>query len=455
MDFLKGLKLVKQKEFGKALNIFLKLEKNSSKDPRVIFYLGLIYYELNSYEKSISYYNKFLKKEPNSIGTLHNLALVRQTIGDLEAAKDIYLRLIKINKSNIRAYYGLYMLNFDYLTEENFKNLLEINKNSKLNIYEKGIVNFLLSKKEKINKNYKRELDYLNKFHSSIFNSNYSYNMSSQFYYKKIIINHFKKIKIIREREVDLNQRQGCPIFIVGLPRSGSTLIESILTSSVEKINSFGESNVFNMSILDQIGKKIYKKKFNYNEFEYLVDLKTLNESVFNRYFKFDKNIKRKNYRFIDKSLENFFNIEMIINIFPNAKFLHTYRNPIDSVISIYQSMLPDLSWTHSIENILDYVDNYIKVLDHFKYTNPKSIMDINLEKFTKNSEESSREIFKFCNLTWSRDVFNFHKRNDLYSKTLSFTQIRSKVKKYNEKKYQPYFHLLNNYKNKYKWLNL
>ena len=81
--------------------------------------------------------------------------------------------------------------------------------------------------------------------------------------------------------------------------------------------------------------------------------------------------------------------------------------------------------------------------------------MDINLEKFTKNSEETSREIFKFCNLTWSKDVFSFHKRNDLYSKTLSFNQIRSKVTKYNEKKYQPYFHLLSHYKKKYKWLNL
>jgi len=209
------------------------------------------------------------------------------------------------------------------------------------------------------------------------------------------------------------------------------------------------------MSILDQIGEKIYKKNFDYKEFEFLVDLKILNETVFNRYLKFEKNIKKKNYRFIDKSLENFFNIEMIINIFPNAKFLHTYRNPIDSVISIYQSMLPDLSWTHSIENILNYVDNYIKVLDYFKFKNPKSIMDINLEKFTKNSEEISREIFKFCNLTWSKDVFDFHKRNDLYSKTLSFTQIRSKVTKYNEKKYQPYFHLLSKYKKKYKWLNL
>lgn len=454
MNFLEGQKLIKQKEFGKALYIFLKLEKNNNKDVRISFYLGLIYFELNSYNKSILYYNKFLKEEPNSIGALHNLAIVKQTIGELDSAKNIYLKLIQINSTNVRAYYGLYMLNANYLTDVNFKNLLEIKKNNKLKLYEQGIIDFLLSRKEKRNKNYEKELNYLKNSHLNIFNSNYLYNQSSQFYYNKIICNYFSKVKIINENKVTLKKELDSPIFIIGLPRSGSTLIESILTSSNEKINSFGECHVFNMSILDQIGTKIYKENFNNKEFEFEINSKILQETVINRYFQFNNN-KKNNYKFVDKSLENFFNIEIIHNIFPNAKFLHTFRNPIDSIISIYQSMLPDLSWTHSIENILIYIDNYFKTLDYFKSRNPQFIMDVNLENFTKNSEDISKKIFKFCDLTWSKDIFKFHKRKDLYSKTLSFTQIRSKVTKYNEKKYQPYFHLLNNYGKKYKWLNI
>ena len=66
MNFIQGQKLVKQKEFGKALNIFLKLDKKNSNDLKIFFYLGLIYYELNKYEKSIKYYDKCLKIDPKS-----------------------------------------------------------------------------------------------------------------------------------------------------------------------------------------------------------------------------------------------------------------------------------------------------------------------------------------------------------------------------------------------------
>ena len=249
-----------------------------------------------------------------------------------------------------------------------------------------------------------------------------------------------------------INNEGAYPIFIIGLPRSGSTLIESILTSSKENIISFGECNVFNVSILDQIGTKIYSEKFDNKKFEFIINKESLNKSILEKYSQYS-DIKYE--RFVDKSLENFFNIELIRSIFPKAKFIHTYRNPMDTVISIYQSMLPELSWTHNIDDILSYMDNYYKVLKYFKSKYPEIIMDIKLEEFTEKSELLTKQLFDFCELGWSTNILKFYKRKDLYSKTLSFNQIRSKVLKYNNKKYQSYFNLLTDYKNKYHWLNL
>ena len=99
----------------------------------------------------------------------------------------------------------------------------------------------------------------MRKSHESIFNLNYSYNKSSQFYYQKIISKHFNKIKIKNDDIKDISNNKINPIFIIGLPRSGSTLVESILTSTKEKISSYGESHVVNMSLLDQISSKIFK----------------------------------------------------------------------------------------------------------------------------------------------------------------------------------------------------
>ncbi len=361
--------------------------------------------------------------------------------------------MIEINASNVRAYYGLYLLDTSNFSENNFNILLNLKNKKQLNLYEEAIINYLLSKQEKKKKQIEKEIKFLNKFHKNIYDFNFSYNNSSQFYYNKIINKHFNKIKIINDSKNFLKFNNIHPIFIIGLPRSGSTVIESILTSAKEKIISHGESHVFNMSILDQVAPKIYSVDFDENKFEFEIDYKKLNEKVSNQYSKLIFEKDYKNYRFIDKSLENFFNIEIIYNIFPNAKFLHTFRNIPDSIISIHQAMLPELSWSHSIENILEYVNNYLKILNYFKIKYPNLILDVNLENFTFNTEEIAKKIIKFSNLTWNKKILDFYQRKDLFSKTLSFSQIRSKVEKYDDKKYKSYYDLFKDYKHMYKWL--
>ena len=455
MNLIDGQRFIKEKKFDKALDIFVKLERNKETDNRIFFYLGLVYFELNNFTKSIFYYKKFLLKNPESSNALLNLAIVKQTTGDIDCAKRIYLKLIKKNQLNIRAFYGLYLLDEKNLTKKNFEILLNLKKNKKLNLYDMAIINFLLSKNEKNKKKFNKEMEYLENFHTSIFNSNLNYNNSSQFYYEKIIKKYFNKVNIINKNNSVLKTYNIQPLFIIGLPRSGSTVIESILTSSKEKIISFGECHFFNTSVLKQISSEIYSKNFDNRKFSFNIDLEKLNLDIFEKYSQSNLLYNEKNIRFIDKSLENFFNIEIIYKNFPKAKFLHTCRNPLDSIISIYQSMLPDLSWTHSIENILSYLDTYYKVINYFKIKYPNIILDVNLEDFTENNEKITKEILKFCGLTWDLEILNFYKRKDLFSKTLSFRQIRSKVKKYNLLKYKPYYKFIKKYENRYNWLNI
>ena len=144
MNLLKGQKFLKKKEFGKALEIFKKLEKKDLKDKTIFFYLGLVHFELNKYDESINYYNKFLKEQPNSLAALYNLALVKQFAGKLKEAQEIYLKVLGINKFNIRAYYGLYMLDTNFINNDIFQNLIKIKNYNKLNLYDEGLINFLL-----------------------------------------------------------------------------------------------------------------------------------------------------------------------------------------------------------------------------------------------------------------------------------------------------------------------
>jgi hypothetical protein len=183
------------------------------------------------------------------------------------------------------------------------------------------------------------------------------------------------------------------------------------------------------------------------------INVNELKKDVLNRYQNYlPKN--NKNFFFIDKSLENFFNIDSILNIFPNALFINTKRNFNDSTIAIYQAMLPDLPWTHSILDILDYTNNYIKIISFFKQKYSNQILTIDLEELTNNQEIYTKKIFEFCNLTWTPEILKFYKKKDLMVKTLSNNQIRGQIYSYNQKKYKSYEKLLETFKDKYDWLN-
>ena len=170
MNISEGQKLIKFKEYAKALTYFLDLKKNNINSSIIYFYLGLIYYEFNKFSKSEFYYNKFLKKEPKSEVGLLNLAILKQAIGKIEAAKELYLKIININHLNVRAYYGLYLLDNNFLNNDLFKNLNEISKSKQLNFYQKGIIDFLFSKKAKRDNEQNKELKHLQNSHKNFFN---------------------------------------------------------------------------------------------------------------------------------------------------------------------------------------------------------------------------------------------------------------------------------------------
>ena len=205
------------------------------------------------------------------------------------------------------------------------------------------------------------------------------------------------------------------------------------------------------MAVLNQISGKIFANNFDKKNFELSIDCPELESFVlkkFSNLFEFNENI-----RFVDKTLENFFNIDIILNLFPNAKFLHCFRNLNDAVIAIFQSLLPTLSWTHNLDDITNYIDDYLKIIKYFKKKYPDKIMDIKLENLTENNEKIGKKIFNFCNLDWSNKSLNFSKKKDLQIKTTSNVQLREKVTKYDYDKYKQYKFILNDYTKKYKWL--
>ena len=120
--------------------------------------------------------------------------------------------------------------------------------------------------------------------------------------------------------------------------------------------------------------------------------------------------------------------------------------------MSILQNNLTELAWTHDLDNIFKYFNNYFNIIENYNNSNPNKIYNLEIEKLTNNPEEESKNLMKYCELPWDKKCLEFYKRKDLISKTASNLQIRKAIFKHSLDKYLPYKNLLSKYGDKYSW---
>ena len=429
-----GLKKLKEKKISEALEFFNELDKNNPNNPDILFYLGNIYYELNDLNKSLIYFEKSYKYLPESEIIINNYAITLQSLGKIEKAKNFFKKLLYKNPNNIRAYYRLFRMNNENFDENYLNKIKSLENKNSISLEDKSLINYIFSKIEKNNNNLSKEIEFLNKAHNYIYESKEKYNLSLINYYFELLSNKFNEIQIKKKTDFSNSFSNLSPVFIIGLPRSGSTLVETLLSQNNKKFYSYGETGLIDNSIRNQIKNKVISRSTDLE-----INEDQLIDSLNNLYSYSNKK------SFIDKSLENFFYIDVILKIFPRAKFIHTYRNKYDAAIAIHQSMLIYLPWAHSMNNILKYILNYEKILNYYKKKYPDKILNINLENLSSNPKKYTKNIFKFCNLDWNENVLEFYNKENLTSKSSSFLQVRNKIQKYEKYKYQPYYFMIEN----------
>ncbi len=432
-----GLNKLKNREVLTALKIFKKLHELNPNDGDILFFLGNIYYELNDLKKSLFYLKKSLEKYPNSEAIINNYAITLQSLGKIDKAKELFENLIKSNPNNIKAYFRLFRMNLKNFEEKYLDKIKLIEKEQNLKLEDKSLINYIYAKYEK-KKSINNEIKFLNLSHEYQFNSRLKYNSRSVEYHTEVLMHNFNNIKFIDKNRKLINKNKKKPVFIIGLPRSGSTLIESFLMQNKKEFYSYGESSIFDTSIFNQINKN-FDKNYKNKNFKIYIDKENLIYSLENIY-SYSENIY-----FIDKSLENFFYIDIILQIYPEAKFIHTFRNKFDAALAIYNSMLIYLPWTHSIDNIIKYILNYEKIISFFKKKYPEKILNVALENFTTETNEQLKRIFDFCDIDWNNNILKSYNSKNLASKTSSFLQVREEIKKYETNKYKPYYFLIEN----------
>ena len=442
------------KQNGDLINAEECLKKAIEIEPKNIIALiniGNIYSIKNELEKAKSFFLKAISIKPDYSYGIFNLALVNEELGNIELAIKLYKDAIKNDPENLGFYYNLSRIDKNFFNFYKVDNILEIVQKKETSNFNKASGFFILAQDQKNKNNLKKEFKYLIDAHKYFHFSNEKINNQVSFYWIRFLP------KIIEKLEIPLNHKFNKikPIFITGLPRSGSTLIESIISSGKRKILNGGETAIINRVFLDNNKKFFSQKKILDSSQRLKIDKKTFIKKVIDQYQLINLLSDNNDCTFTDKSLENFFFIELIIKLFPESKIIICKRNILQIIMSIYQNFLPNIKWAHSMDNILEYIDNYFKIIKRFEKKYSDKVYIVELDELTRNTERLSKDLFKFCDLEWDKRCLEFYKREDLVSKTASNQQIRSKIFISDENKYIAYKQFLQPYSSKYEWLKI
>ena len=441
-----------QGDFSSAINLLEKILTLDPKNKKALNNRGNIYKDMRKFTDAIKSYSYAINVDSNYQIAKINLAILHHDLGNFNEAEMLYKELINQDKFNFSICFNLSRINFEYFDDDKISFIEKSLESENLSNYTIASGYFILAKNQELKKNFDKEIEFLKKGHEyfckSINSKDFKQNLD---YWLNIIPSKFNKIKYFENKKNKENINEINPIFIIGMPRSGSTLIESIISSGKLKIPNGGETAVINWGLFKTAKDTLFNYESNLSEIN--IDLNEFYKTIINKYKNLNLLDQNKKYFFTDKSLENFYYIDIILKIFPNAKFIHCKRNYLDTIFAIYQNFLTKMSWTHSLKDIAIYYDNYLKVIKYFSKIHQDKIFSLNLEELTDDSVRVTKEIFKFCNLEWSEDSLEFHKRKDLFTTTASNIQIRRKIHKYDKEKYKIYKKFIREFQNKFNWL--
>lgn len=388
---------IRKKMFKNAAEILIKLVNEYSH--LEIGYLNLsdLYIVTKELDKGINIIKKGLSLFPNYIPLYKNLAIIYKNNGLLDKAIEIHLLIIKKNEYDFNSYYELSTI-YDFKDHKDNLNLLLNTNINKLNISSKIYAAFALSNIFHKKKEYDKSAYFL-----KIANDE-SLKLSKSTYQLRVNNAEFIRSLDIKKQRCRPSIKSEQLIFIVGMPRSGSTLLENILSLN---------SNVVDMGEVDFLEESIKEIK----------DIK----DVFNSYKKRVNNKFKAASYFTDKNLFNFIYCPVIYRYFPNAKIIYCMRNPLDNILSMYRTNFRNQSFTYSLTDIAKLYVYHFDIMHEYKRLYSEIIFEYNYEKLVKNPNEEIPKIINWLGWEWDETYLAPHK-NKRNVFTASSSQVRKKI---------------------------
>ena len=410
-----------QNKFQHAQKAFENLLKLDPNNLEAMGALGTIHIRLSNFDEGIEIYKNLLKQNNKNPRVHLSLGHAQKTVGNRSESEQSYINAIKNFPLCGEAYWSLANLKTYKFSDKQIKSMESALKEN-IHDLEKIQMLFALGKAHESNKNFDVSFKYYeegNWLHRKTLDYNAQENSDSI----------DKTIEFFNENSNKLNFNVGNkskdPIFILGLPRAGSTLIEQILSSHSliegtqehHNIMTIGR-NIRSINNTDNYTDSLFKLK---NEDILKYGNKYINETMWSR--------KEKNF-FIDKMPNNFPYIGLIKMILPNAKIIDARRNPLDGCFSCFkQFFAKGQHFTYDLDDIARYYKDYEKIMLFWNSIFQDSIYKIVYEDVIENPESEVKKLLNYLELDFEESCMDFYKSKRPV-KTASSEQVRQPIYK-------------------------
>ena len=385
--------------------------------------LGALFLDLNKLDEAIYYFNQSIKFNDKFYLAYSNLAQAYLIKGDFDKTKTTLTQCLAIKPDDGESHRILSTIRKYEKNDEHFIKMCDFYKNTNLGENSRMHLCFALAKASEDFKDFDNSAKFLIEG-NLLRRKNFNYNINDDISQFELIKRNFNKDFLIKNANSGFDFAR--PIFIVGMPRSGTTLVEQIISSHSE-VYGAGElsflANVINDAIPD-LDPKIFFK-----------NLQICKPSLFNKigknYFDLVSKLNDEKQFTIDKMPVNFRLIGFIKLSLPNAKIIHCIRSAEDTCLSIYKNYFGKnvMPWAYDQLELSQYYNQYKQLMEHWRQLMPDFIYDISYENLVSDQINETKKLIKFCNLTWDENCINFHENKRAVG-TASVNQVRQKIYK-------------------------
>ena len=406
---------------GDAVKNAERLVRLDDKQAEVQLLLASAYASVDRFDEAIEAYQNGLKLAPGHSAALMGIGNMLKTIGRVDEAIEAYRHCIEQHPQYAEAYWSLANLKTFRFDAREISAMKELLQNDGLPADARVQLHNALGLEAESAGNYEQAFDY--------FATGNDLRRQSESYDPVETEDlHDRTIDLFNatffERHSEAGDTETSPVFIVGLPRSGSTLIEQILASH-SKVEGTHE-----LSVLGRLAQSTLKRGDMLVKFPDILERFETGEfgEIGERYIERTRVYRAGKALFIDKNPNNFLYIGLLKLILPNAKIIDARRHPLDSCFGSYKQLFArGQPFSYDMVELGEYYLQYARLMRHWHDVLPGFVLEVRYEDVIEDLEREVRRLLEFCELPFEDGCLRFYESGRAV-KTASSEQVRQPI---------------------------